>query len=200
MKSLKYLIIFSFLIMGAARKAPVIAPSPTPAQSTAQVNSSVDHFSYVCKSCTANEKLSIIKMEALLNKIVFDQCFDDAWKSFKRIEQAEIGGKKLNAQSIIDSFRSAKLEPIPLVFYTPGVFQSKRVIGYTIPGEPEIYLNRNFRYSSSWTTYSEASNILHETAHKIGYAHDFNATERRPYSVPYLSNRVAEYCESKGVK
>ena len=168
--------------MGAARKAPVIVPVATPSPAPQIETQSGDRFKYVCKSCTSNEKLSIIKMEALLNKNVFDQCFYDAWKSFKRIEQAEIGGKKLNAQSIIDSFRSAKLEPIPLVFYNPGVFQSKRVIGYTIPGEPEIYLNRNFRYSSSWTTYSEASNILHETAHKIGYAHDFNATERRPVS------------------
>tara|TARA_B100001971_G_scaffold215193_1_gene260024 strand:- start:115310 stop:116110 length:801 start_codon:yes stop_codon:yes gene_type:complete len=61
-------------------------------------------------------------------------------------------------------------------------------IGYTYPDTLKIWINRrffrNFRHSQV------AANLIHEYMHKVGFTHDYQYTERRPYSVPYAVGKI----------
>lgn len=182
--------------LGYSSKRPVEVPTPTPivTPSSTPVQSGDIHFTFKCAStCTSAEVKRLAETEALIEKFIDSACFDTAWLSFKRLEQTN----GLKNHGIIDKVRSSSVKNIPIVFYWPTWRQSKNVIGYTYPDQPEIYLNRSFRADSTWTVWSEASNLFHESLHKIGFDHDFKATERRPYSIPYLGNRAVEFCEGK---
>lgn len=67
-----------------------------------------------------------------------------------------------------------------------------KVHGFTQPGVKWIKLNA--KYHTGTTICDEGSNIAHEASHKIGYGHDFKATKRRPYSVPYSINSAFKAC------
>jgi len=104
---------------------------------------------------------------------------------------------KTNDQVIEHIKAWSSATPIPIKFYSPGLFQSKGVIGYTYPNDPTIYLNRSYRNKYVWSDAAEASNLFHEISHKWGYDHDFKATAQRPNSVPYSLNRAVESCTGK---
>lgn len=179
--------------LGFSKKRPIEVPSPTPTVSPTPIESQKINFTFKCAStCTKDEVKRIAETQDLIQKFINSKCFDEAWLSFKRLEQSN----GLLNQGVIDKIRSSQVKDIPVIFYWPTFFQSKSVIGYTYPDQPEIYLNRRFK-TSSWTVWSEASNLFHESLHKIGFGHDFSATERRPYSIPYRGNRAVEMCEGK---
>ncbi len=70
-----------------------------------------------------------------------------------------------------------------------GWFQ-RNVVGYTTPDTSVITSNR--RFFDNYTPSEIAGNLAHEWMHKIGFDHDFNATARRPYSVPYAVGDLVE--------
>lgn len=193
-------VLFSSQSLGYSRKRPVELPTPTPVASPSPISDPAPvrvgeyNFTFKCSStCTVGEVKRITETQELIKKFIDSKCFDDAWLSFKRLEQTN----GLKNQGIIDKVRSSSVKDIPIIFYWPTWRQSNNVIGYTYPDQPEIYLNRSFRADSTWTVWSEASNLFHESLHKIGFDHDFNSTERRPFSIPYRGNRAVEYCEGK---
>lgn len=61
-------------------------------------------------------------------------------------------------------------------------------IGYTYPDTLKIWINRrffrNFRHSQV------AANLIHEYMHKLGFDHDYDYTQRRPFSVPYAVGKI----------
>ncbi len=194
MKNLIFILVVA--VFAYAKKKPYEAPSPTPQPTVVvdQGESGKPRYTFKCDStCTKDEVKRLAETEVLIQKFIDSKCFDEAWLSFKRLEQTN----GLKNQGIIDKVRSSSVKNIPIIFYWPTWRQSKNVIGYTYEGSPEIYLNRNFRLDNTWTVWSEASNLFHETLHKIGFDHDYNATERRPYSIPYRGNRAVEMCEGK---
>lgn len=67
-------------------------------------------------------------------------------------------------------------------------YEDTSVIGYTYPNTTRIWVNSKFfnKFSHS----SIAGNLTHEWLHKIGFGHDFEATARRPYSVPYAVGNI----------
>ena len=73
--------------------------------------------------------------------------------------------------------------------YTSG-WTGRNVIGYTNPSTPTIYMNTYF-YNYA-TPIETASNMIHEWTHKLGFDHDYKATARRPYSVPYAVGYIVE--------
>ena len=150
-------------------------------------------YTIKCQQCTEAEKLRMAEVEKLQTRVIADKCMDEAWASFKRIEQSN----GLDGAGIVKHIRSSGIKDIPIIFYWPSFWQSKKVIGYTYSGSPEIYLNRTFRTSNKWSVWAELSNAFHELLHKLGFGHDSKATARRPFSVPYLGNRAIEYCEKK---
>jgi len=75
----------------------------------------------------------------------------------------------------------------------------KRVIGYGYPSTPTIYVNTRYfdavdLSAANHHRKNAGSNFLHEYFHKLGFAHDFSSTSRRPYSLCYLGNTVYEEC------
>ena len=56
------------------------------------------------------------------------------------------------------------------------------VVGYE---DPDGSIHQNRKFLDGATIGFIAGNIAHESMHKIGYEHDFDATAIRPYSVPY---------------
>ena len=74
--------------------------------------------------------------------------------------------------------------------------RGRNVIGYTYPNTPMQWISR--RFFSVFDIKSISSNILHELLHKLNFDHDFKATARRPYSVPYgIGSMVASANMSK---
>lgn len=69
-----------------------------------------------------------------------------------------------------------------------------RVIGYTYPNVTTVYMNS--KYFAYFSVPQVVNNIVHEHCHKLGFDHDFNYTDRRPYSVPYAVGDIAQrVCE-----
>jgi hypothetical protein len=66
--------------------------------------------------------------------------------------------------------------------------RGRNIIGYTYPNTPVQYINR--RFFSSFNIAQIGGNVAHEYCHKLGLDHDFKATARRPYSVPYVVGNV----------
>ena len=132
------LLFLSAIALGSAKNhQPIIEPVEI------QSIPNGDLFTYVCANCNTSEKAMVPKMQAMLNELVKSKCFETAWLSFNRIEQSELNGKVLTKLGVIEAFRTNPIKNIPLFFYTPTLLQSKKVIGYTVSGEPTIYLNRS---------------------------------------------------------
>lgn len=66
----------------------------------------------------------------------------------------------------------------------------RHVVGYGTEGGDTITTNR--RFFSSFTPAEMAGHLAHEWLHKAGFEHDFNATARRPDSVPYELGNLIE--------
>lgn len=84
--------------------------------------------------------------------------------------------------------------------YFPSWFKKWSVIGYGYAGERTIYCNG---YWFDRMTIAEiAGNLAHEWCHKLGFEHDFRATNRRPNSVPYAIGELVEHYAQKflGIK
>lgn len=78
--------------------------------------------------------------------------------------------------------------------------RGRNVIGYTYPNTSMQWINR--RFFSSFNLAQVGGNMAHEYCHKLGFDHDFKATVRRPYSVPYVvgdvvSGQAMKYLEHR---
>ena len=128
--------------------------------------------------------------QARKSKCVYDVF---ATKSFRsRLEQTN----GLTRPQVGDLVRDGVPgKPIGVEFYYSD-WIGRNVIGYTYEGDPKVYLNTRYRVNNYWDLCAEVSNLFHETLHKppFSFDHDFKATERRPYSVPYTGNRAIEHC------
>lgn len=188
------LVLLSINVYASATKrpAPEQTVTPTPTATASPVQATGETVTFTCKVCNASEKAMLPKMQKLLNEVKNSKCFAERFIDPKyRSKLVQTDG--LTREQVVSKLQTTVVKDIPLVFYKPGLFQSKSVIGYTIPGSPEIYLNRNFR-GGSWGICAEVSNELHEASHKMGFGHDYKATAQRPYSVPYTVNYAVDSC------
>lgn len=137
------------------------------------------------KTCTEKEKSKVADAEALINIFRSAPCALAQLKSVKLVQT--------NGQTAEEVFRdiAERSAEVTVTYYR----SDNGVIGYRNKGSTTIHFNRKFhdRYGS-WET---ASNGLHEISHTWGYAHDFDRTARRPYSVPYQMNRLTERCQKE---
>lgn len=172
---------------------PVVLPSPT-VEPIATPSNENGNITFKCAAaCTAIEVRNIALVQKAIPFEMAKPCFSEYFTSTKyRSQLVQTNG--LDRAGVVASLRSGTVKDIPIIFYWPTWKQSKNVIGYTYPDQPEIYLNRSFRSGSDWSACSEISNELHEATHKLGYEHDFKATARRPYSVPYTAGAAIMHC------
>ena len=74
-----------------------------------------------------------------------------------------------------------------------------KVKGYTLPDTMRIWIHKKFYRRRSWTPTDVAANLAHEWVHKMGFGHDYNYNNDRPYSVPYgIGGIVIKVAEELG--
>lgn len=181
-------LLLSLSVSGFSKKRTEHVPEVTPITS---VNDG-ENISFTCANCTESEKKIVPKVQKLVNAVIRTPCFADRY-ILEKYRSKLIQTNGLTRKQVVDKILTTVVVA-PLFFYYPTIFQSKSVVGYTMPGEPTIYLNRRFRNDSTWTLCSEASNLTHEATHKMEFTHDFNNTPQRPYSVPYTANYAVDAC------
>ncbi len=69
-------------------------------------------------------------------------------------------------------------------------YRNNNVIGYTYANTIKTWINR--KYYSLMSPDGIAANIVHEWTHKLGFGHDYYATEIRPFSVPYAIGNMVQ--------
>lgn len=135
-----------------------------------------------CKNCTPKELARVQESASMVNQVVKTQCFRDFMEARELIQT-----NGLTRSQVVDSLVSADIK-ISVEMY----WSLKRVLGYTYDGVNKEWVNR--RYMMSWGVCDLASLLGHETSHKANYDHDFKATKRRPWSVPYSINQAFKKC------
>lgn len=86
--------------------------------------------------------------------------------------------------------RNDRIGQLSLNLYTPPFWNRWGTVGYTYPDQPDVYMNSY--YFRSFSPAEVANNVVHEWLHKIGFEHDFEETEKRPFSVPYAVGDLVE--------
>lgn len=132
--------------------------------------------------CTPYEQEKIIAAEQRGIQVIASKCFADFMAKRGLIQT----NGKTPAQ-VVNDLRENELQA-PVHYY----YENSSVVGYRQPPYIDIYFNRKFH--DNYGTCATASNAAHEWSHSIGYDHDFNATARRPYSVPYSINAAFTAC------
>lgn len=130
-----------------------------------------------------SREIEINTMAAIkVDQVVKSACFE---KEILKTKLVQTNG--LSVKEVLDKYRSSKTM-IDLEFY----YSRNNVIGYTYSSVKKIWMNRKFH--NSYSVCAVAKNLAHEVAHKVGFGHDMNATERRPRSVPYSIGRAVGFC------
>lgn len=127
-----------------------------------------------------------IKLEAALLKrkeVLQSKCFSDFMLNRKLIQTNGLSNEEV-VLALLNT-------PVKAEFQTYYKRFSK-VYGYTYPNISTIFINK--KYFDGASICSVASNQAHEISHKQGFGHDYKATTRRPYSVPYSINAAFSEC------
>jgi hypothetical protein len=103
------------------------------------------------------------------------------------LSNADIYRVLMNGREILNPYDNQTMD-LHLVLYQPPFWKRWSVKGYTYEHTLNIWVNRNwFRY---FHVSQVAGNMMHEWCHKLGFGHDFKATARRPFSVPYAVGEI----------
>jgi hypothetical protein len=141
-------------------------------------------FIFTPQNYTKKETENLLKAQQKLNAVLASKCFSDF---FLERELIQTHGK--NNQGVIDFIRSHQGQSYIVKMYHK---RFSKVVGYIAPPSKVINTNRKFHAGAS--SCAVASNIGHEVMHLIGFEHDFKATKRRVYSVPYSFNAMIDKC------
>lgn len=136
---------------------------------------------------TAKENIDKLKQaEIKVNETIQSTCFNDFLTQPKfRSKLVQTNG--LSRSQVVEKIKSTTLT-VPVVYY----FKNNSVIGYRQPPFNTIYLNK--KYHDKYSACSSAANLAHEASHVLGFTHDFKATKRRPFSVPYSISHAFSFC------
>ena len=149
----------------------------------------------------------LFKIEKEINLIVNSSMFKDLILAIptKHGELSHWG--KASNYEVYEHIMSGSQELSPakdgvIEVYFDDYYSWKNVIGYTYPNIDTIYVNTRYFDSDDLTPEMHnrklsGSNCLHEISHKIGFDHDFRATNRRPFSLSYILNDIYEKCWDK---
>lgn len=181
--------------MGKKPPQPEPSPSvrPDDPDDTDEGGEDEDETYFVHFSPVSGYKKNETQVLKLAEKIVNDSIKSSECVENFLIHRDMVQTEGRTSQEVIDDLRSKHLT-VPVHMY----YRNSKVVGYRNPPYPDVYTNRKFHAGAS--ACSRASNLGHETIHVAGYGHDFKATKRRPYSVPYSYNAaISECCTCHGV-
>jgi len=140
------------------------------------------------------EKIEQVAVE--MHQIVNSRIFQDKVHTMKKWGETSKYKDASNQRiykMIMDGAET--LDPIvdnEMDIFIDDYFSWRRVIGYTKKNIKTIFVNT--RYFDKRGTKLIGSNIMHEYGHKLGFGHDFYATDRRPFSICYQLNNIYEEC------
>lgn len=141
------------------------------------------------------ESEKIKEAEALINKTVGTDCFYNALATRKLVQTdgrtpAEVATHVKSLSGTIKVNMYYRCRSFSWRCVTPT-----SAVAYRDPPATDVYLNQAY-FEPSLSVLEWASTLTHEAlGHSLGnYGHDFNATSRRPYSVPYSIGFAIDKC------
>lgn len=170
------------LITACATKSVVEKPVTPPLVEKPSLTKSLVNVTKYTNFTDEEKAKSFLYIEKM-DEVVASKCFGDFMEARELIKT---NGK--TNQEVIKDLRTKKVD-IELIMYYK---RFSTVAGYTENGATWIKLNR--KYHTGASICSEASNLKHELSHKLDYGHNYNATQTRPYSVPYSINEAFKAC------
>ena len=171
----------------ASKRQATVVSDPTPTPIVEEIGYTGRHAIFnPLRNHTVEEKEAVAKAEVLVNALIDSSCFEQFFLSRGLIQT---DGR--TADQVVKHIRSIKELAVPVEMYYD---RFSRVVGYRQPPSLTIYTNRKF-HAGTYVK-DRASNLGHEWLHSVGYGHDFKATKRRPYSVPYSFNAAMEECSA----
>lgn len=171
----------------APAPSPSVLASPSPVASPAPLPSGLHGLSFSPVTGTAFEKTRVAQAEAVVDGLRASKCFEDFFTARALVQTSANGGPAMTNAQVIAFIRAAHASA-PVVYY----YANNGTVGYRQPPDATIYVNRKFH--DGYSVCSEASGNGHEMLHVLGFDHDYNRTARRPYSVPYSWNAMADSC------
>lgn len=166
---------------GTASPTPTATPSPTSSPTETMICPGVTFEPD--STYTAQEKIKLWKAEEYVNGLIKSECFHEYFTTTKyRSQLLRTNGR--TREQVVAHVREACIK-VPLTMY----YKNNNVVGYTYPNTNRVWTNRKIH--SGYSACSVASNLGHETLHKLGYGH-VSASDK--YSVPYSWNAMAVKC------
>lgn len=134
---------------------------------------------------TEKEEKIIYDGLAALNAIWDADKFKEAVLAHKKLD-GTIGFENTDDtnQEVWDKLHAADIEIIDEV-YTPSWWERKHdniVVGYE---DEDGSVHQNSTFLDDYENCDVADNLAHESCHVLGWSHDYEDTDIRPYSVPY---------------
>lgn len=145
-------------------------------------------------TCTPQEQLQLPEVEALLQKVMNSQCFEDFF-IHQRGNIHESQGK--SPEQIVGELRNQTAQ-VKLSMYSLPFYYYVRF--WNIPCGEDNQNGESIRITHGcWSSYSplkRAATVGHEEAHKAGFTHleHGNTIRGNEQSVPYLVNSAFEAC------
>lgn len=171
------ILLISFNCFAGAKKPvdvkPTIELKEVPSDLLNLNRDNKNSFSNVTKfsGFTENEMDRFWLYSKKMNEVISTKCF----KSFIYNKKLTETNSKTNHEVLKEIL--TKSVDVQFTMY----YSRKRTIGYTYPNQNRIWFNR--RYHASFSICESASNMAHETTHKIGYDHLGVFDSSVPYSV-----------------
>jgi hypothetical protein len=136
------------------------------------------------KGATTQEIGKLDQALVLANRTWNEQAFWDG------VKMARFDGVSGTAVSNRLTMADPALFALDLYIYNQPWY--KRWSSETAVENPDGSIGFERRYFTRATLPELVNTIFHEVSHKAGFSHDFRATARRPWSVPYLVGSIAE--------
>lgn len=146
---------------------------------------------------TEKDQAKVMASVAVLEMVINSIEFKDAVLSYVWNDDVQFADNQgLTNSQIYDVLMSGQEKLNPELDYTWNIEQhlySKRfskAIGYTYPNV--TWIKSNLRFLRSMSIAKLAAHIAHEQCHKLGFGHDYKATKKRPFSVPYAIGSIVQ--------
>lgn len=136
---------------------------------------------------------------SLLTKVLNSEEFKESVTEFTYLGKPQFVQAGMSNEAVYQALLNASenfkpgidhIADFDLRLYTPPWYKKWSVVGYTYPNGSTIHMNRY--YFDSFEVWEIAANLVHEWCHKLGFAHDYKRTKRRPFSVPYAIGDIVE--------